>query len=104
MSHEKPIQTAVQAAVEPRLVAAVENGDTTFSTVAAAIGWTPASLKAMRRGGTRWGVDLAARIAVALGLAVRIDIRRSGTTVTVEPDPELDHDVVAELDAKAVEL
>ena len=101
--HNKPIQDAAQAGVRPHFESAIADPKRA-ADIARAIGWTPASLKAMRRGGTRWGVDLAARIAVALGLAVRIDIRRSGTTVTVDRDEELDHDAVTEMAAKAVEL
>ena len=103
MSHSKPIQDAVQADVRPHFEAAIADPKRA-SAIALAIGWTAPSLKAMRRNRTRWGIDLAARIAVALGLAIRIDIRRSGTTVTVGRDEQLDHDVVADMAAKAVEL
>jgi hypothetical protein len=103
MSHSKPIQDAAQAGVRPHFEAAIADPKRA-ADLAAAIGWTAPSLKAMRRNRTRWGVDLAARIAVALGLAVRIDIRRSGTTVTVGRDEELDHDAVTEMAARASEL
>ena len=103
MSHSKPIQDAVQADVRPHFEAAIADPKRA-ADIALAIGWTAPSLKAMRRGGTRWGVDLAARIAVALGLVIRIEVRRSGTTVVVERDEELDHEVVDEMAAKAVEL